>query len=174
MTALLAREKTGEGQLIDISEVEILATLHNVQSALTFLYRGVTGIRQGIHGGMFLYPCSILPCKDGYISLIAPQIDQWTRLLNLIGNPPWTESPRYRDRRAMQEQYPDEADALLIPWLKQHTKEEIFQLCIQNQIPCCPVYNIGELVNHPHLKERGFFFEMEHPRAGKLMYPKAV
>ncbi len=172
MTALLAREKTGEGQLIDISEVEVLATLHNAQSALTFLYRGVTGIRRGIHGGMFLYPCSILPCKDGYVSLIAPQIDQWIRFLDLIGNPSWAENPRYRDRRAMQEQYPDEADALLIPWLKEHTKDEIFKLCIQNRIPCCPVYNIGELVDHPNLKERGFFVEMEHPRAGKLLYPE--
>ena len=172
LAALMAREKTGEGQLVDISEVEVWATLHMAQSALTFLYRGVTGIRRGIHGGFFLYPCSYLPCKDGYISFIAPQIDQWMRFLNLIGNPSWAEDPRYKDRRAMQEQYADETDALIIPWLKERTREELFQLCKQNQIPCSPIYSIAELINHTRFKERQFFNEIDHPRAGKLPYPK--
>lgn len=170
VVAMLARRKTGEGQYIDISEVEILATLHMAQNILTFLYRGVTGIRRGVHGGYFLYPCSILPCKDGHISLVAPQMEQWKRFLDLIGNPPWTKNPKYQDRRAMHEQYPDEVDALLIPWLKAHTKEELFQLCKKNRIPLSPVYKIGELANHPNLKERNFFVEVDHPRAGRLRY----
>ncbi len=171
MAALLARRKIGEGQFIDISEVEVLATLHMAQNILTFLYLGVTGIRRGIHGGYFLYPGSILPCKDGYISLVAPQADQWARFLNLIGNPAWAKKPRYQDRRAMHEHYPDEADALLIPWMKEYTKEEIFQLCQKNRIPLSPVYNVGELINHPNLKERNFFVEADHPLAGRLKYP---
>ncbi|MEJ2738863.1 MAG: CoA transferase, partial [Dehalococcoidia bacterium] len=172
MSALLARKKTGEGQHIDISEVEVLATLHMAQNILTFLYRGITGIRRGIHGGYFLYPCSILPCKDGYVSLIAPQKEQWERFINLMGNPSWAEDPRYQDRRAMNEQYPDEADELIIPWLKLYTKEEIFQLAQKNRIPIAPVYNIGELVNHPNLEQRNFFTEVDHPNAGKLRYPE--
>jgi crotonobetainyl-CoA:carnitine CoA-transferase CaiB-like acyl-CoA transferase len=172
MSALLARRKTGEGQHIDISEVEVLATLHMAQNILTFLYRGITGIRRGIHGGYFLYPCSILPCKDGYVSLIAPQKEQWERFINLMGNPSWAEDPKYQDRRAMNEQYPDEADELIIPWLKSYTKEEIFQLAQKNRIPIAPVYNMGELVNHPNLEQRNFFTEVDHPRAGKLRYPE--
>jgi CoA:oxalate CoA-transferase len=172
LVALIAREKTGEGQHIDISEVEVWATLHAVQSALTFLYRGVTGVRRGIHGGYFLYPWTIMPCKDGYVSFTAPQLAQWERFLELIGNPKWTENPRYKDRRAMHEQYPDEVNKLLLPWFKAHTKEEIFQLCQQRRIPCAPIYNIGELVNHPHLKERDFFVQIGHPQAGRLKYPE--
>jgi CoA:oxalate CoA-transferase len=172
MAALLARRKTGEGQHIDISEVEVLATLHMAQNILTFLYRGITGIRRGVHGGYFLYPCSILPCKDGYVSLIAPQKEQWERFLDLMGNPSWTENPRYQDRRAMNEQYPDEADALIIPWLKSYTKEEIFQLAQKNRIPIAPVYSIGELVDHPNLEQRHLFTEIDHLRAGKLRYPE--
>ena len=172
MTALLACRKTGEGQYIDISEVEVLATLHMAQNILTFLYRGITGIRRGVHGGYFLYPCSILPCKDGYVSLIAPQKEQWERFLDLMGNPSWAEDPRYQDRRAMNEQYPDEADELIIPWLKSYTKEEIFQLAQKNRIPIAPVYDIGELVDHPNLEQRNFFTEIDHPRAGRLRYPE--
>ena len=171
LSSLLVRKKTGEGQQIDISEVEVWATLHMVQSTLTFLYRGVTGIRRGIHAGFFLYPDVILPCKDGFINLTAPQLEQWKRFLTLMDNPSWTENPRYRNRRAMHEEYPDETDELLKPWFKEHTKEEIFQLCQENRIPFSPIYNIDELVKHPHLVERNFFAQIDHPRAGKLKYP---
>jgi len=60
----------------------------------------------------------------------------------------------------MHEEYPDETDELLRPWFKQHTQEEIFQMCQQNRIPFAPIYNIGELVNHPHLRERKFLLKL--------------
>ncbi len=172
LIALIAREKTGEGQHVDISEVENWGTLHVGESILTFLYRGITGVRRGIHGGYFLYPCEILPCKDGYLSFNIVQLAQWTRFLELMGTPEWTKNPRYRDRRAMNEQYPDEANALWAPWLMERTREEVFQLCLENRIPVAPVYTISEVVNHPHLKERNFFIERNHPEAGKLKYPE--
>jgi CoA:oxalate CoA-transferase len=172
LAALITREKTSKGQYIDISEVEVWATIHVGTYALTFLYRGVTGIRRGSHGGYLRYPDSILPCKDGYISLGAPQIEQWLRFVELLGKPEWTENPRYRTRRIMLEEYPDEVDALLVPWFKNRTKEEILKLCQKARVPCAPVYDIGDIVNHPQLKELNFFIEIEHPRAGKLKYPK--
>ncbi len=104
--------------------------------------------------------------------LNCPQLAQWVRLLELMGNPEWTKNPRYRNRRAMHEEYPDEANALLIPWLKEHTYEELFQLCLEERIPLAPIYTISDLVNHPHLKERNFFVDLEHPRAGRLKYPE--
>lgn len=171
LIALFAREKTGRGQHIDISEAEVWAAIHVGSYILTFVYRGVTGIRRGIHGGYFRYPCTIFPCKDGYVSVNAPQLDQWIRFLELVGNPKWAENPRYRDRRAMEEQYPDEVDALLLPYFKQHTKEELIRLGRERHIPIAPVYNIGEVINHPQLKEH-FWIEIEHSYAGRLKYPK--
>jgi crotonobetainyl-CoA:carnitine CoA-transferase CaiB-like acyl-CoA transferase len=171
LVALIARQKTGEGQHIDISEVDVIGALHTGINVVTFIYRGVTGIRRGIHAGHFLYPCTCLPCQDGYISLNAPQLQQWLRFLELMGNPKWADNPRYRDRRAMNEQYPEEVDALLIPWLKEHTMEEIRQLCQERRVPCTPVYNIGDLANHPHLKERNFYATVNHSQVGKLKYP---
>jgi CoA:oxalate CoA-transferase len=169
--ALLARKRIGEGQHIDISEAEVWANLHVGAYVLTFLYRGITGIRRGTHGGYFRYPNEILPCKDGYIALNCPQLEQWTRFLDLLGNPEWTQNPRYRDRRAMHEKYPDEVNALLVPWLKEHTMEELFQICLKRRIPLVPIYHINDLVDHPHLKQRNFFVELDHSEAGRLRYP---
>jgi len=173
LVALLARRKSGLGQYIDISEVEVWAALHVGHHILTFLYRGVTGIRRGIHTGYFNYPNVCLPCKDGYVCLVTPQLEQWNRFVELMGNPEWAKKPRYMNRRAMQEEYPEEVDALIIPWLMQRNKEEIFKACLEKRIPCSPVYNIAELLEHPHLKARMFFREIDHPLAGCLKYPGA-
>jgi len=171
LVALFARRKDGMGQYIDISEVEVWAALYVGQHMLTFLYRGVTGVRRGIHTGYFNYANVCLPCKDGYVCLVTPQLDQWNRFVELMGNPEWARMPRYMNRRAMQEEYPDEVDALIIPWLMERTKEEIFEACVEKRIPCAPVYNIAELFEHRHLKSRSFFKEVDHPCAGRLRYP---
>ena len=171
LAALLARAKTCKGQFIDISEVEVWATTHAGQYVLTFLYRGVTGIRRGTHGPQ-VYPCEIFPCKDGYISLIAPQIEQWVRFVEVLGNPEWSKEPRYRNRRAMAEEYPDEVNALITPWMMARTKEEILKACQDNRVPCVPIYDIKEVMDNRQIKAMNFFVELDHPEAGKLQYPK--
>jgi crotonobetainyl-CoA:carnitine CoA-transferase CaiB-like acyl-CoA transferase len=171
LVALMARRRSGEGQAIDISEIEVLANLHAGHHILIFIYQGVVGVRQGAHSGYFLYPNVLLPCKDGYMCLAIPEEDQWLRFLEMMGNPGWSQKPRYQARRAMQEEYPEEVDALLTAWLKQYTMNEITEMCIRRRIPCSPVYTTAQLMEHPHLKMRHFFSELEHKRAGVLKYP---
>ena len=141
------------------------------QNVLNEGFKGISGTRKGIHGGK-VYPCEIFPCKDGYVSLIAPQIEQWKRLVAVLGTPEWSKEPRYRDRKAIAEQYPDEVNAKIIPWMMEHTKEEIYQLCQDNRVPAVPVYDIAETVNHRQLKEMNYFVELNHSEAGKLKYAK--
>ena len=171
MAALLARRKTGKGQFIDISEVEVWATTHAGQNVMTFLYRGVAGIRRGIHGGR-TYPNEIFPCKDGYVCVITPQLEQWKRLIEVLGNPEWSKDPKYRDRRTIAGQTADEVNALMIPWMLEHTKEEIFKICQEKRVPCAPIYDIAEVLNHRQIKAMDFFIELEHSEAGTLKYPK--
>jgi crotonobetainyl-CoA:carnitine CoA-transferase CaiB-like acyl-CoA transferase len=171
MAALLARRKTGKGQFIDISEVEVWATTHAGQNVMTFLYRGVAGIRRGIHGGR-TYPNEIFPCKDGYVCVITPQLEQWKRLIEVLGNPEWSKDPKYRDRRTIAGQTADEVNALMIPWMLEHTKEEIFKICQEKRVPCAPIYDIAEVLNHRQIKAMDFFVKLDHKEAGTFKYPK--
>jgi crotonobetainyl-CoA:carnitine CoA-transferase CaiB-like acyl-CoA transferase len=171
MTALLVRDKIGRGQHVDISEVEVPANNLVGQHLTTFIYRGLTGIRKGHQGGYFNYPTCCLPCKDGYICLVAPQVAQWKRFIELMGTPEWSKEPRYRDRREMAESYPDEVDAFLIDWFKNFTKEEIFAMCMERHIPFAPVRTVDEVAHDRQLEARRFFVELDHPEAGKLKYP---
>ena len=159
------------GQYIDVADSGIIATLLTGYHLPTFIYRGIAGSRSGNRMRLGLFPNCVLPCRDGYVCIDAPQLEQYQRFLNLLGNPGWTEDPRYRDRRAMSDQYPEEAESLIAPWFKEHDKDEILQLCLENRIPCAPVLTMDEVLESPHLLARRWFREIDHPRVRTLKYP---
>jgi len=174
MVALLARDVTGRGQHIDISEAEVWATFHVGFGVTKYASGSGDSLRKGYLGGGMTYPAGrFIPCRDGHIAPVAPQIKMWLKFLELMGKPEWTENPRYRDRHAMQDEYPEEVDALLTPWFLERTKKELFELFEKNGIPFAPVYNVEDELNDPHLKERGFFAEINREETGMLRYPGA-
>jgi len=176
LAALFARELTGKGQQADISEAQVWATLHTGNQVSAYVMHGLKRMRWG-HRTPGVYPYTILPCQDGYVSMIAIQGYQWKRFLELIGDgevPDWyANDPRFKERREISLKYADEMDALLAPWLMSHTKEEIYSLCREKRIPFAPVKNIKEVVNDSHLEVREYFVEVEHPATGPLKYAGA-
>ncbi|MEE8470466.1 MAG: CoA transferase [Dehalococcoidia bacterium] len=170
--ALFARRSGGLGQLVDISESDVWATIHLGHGVHLGVFEGRRAIRSG-HRTISVYPWAILHCKDGYMCLIAIQGYQWKRFLEAMGTPEWMEDPRFRDRILMSWQYADEVDALVEVWLIEHTKEEIFEICRERRITFAPVRNIDEVANDPHFEARGFFVEIDRPFTGVLKYPGA-
>ena len=174
MVAILARDTTGRGQHIDISEADVWATYHVGFGVTIYSFIGREHLRNGYLGGGWTYPTGrFIPCKDGYMALCSPQIKHWKKLLELMGNPEWAEEPRYRDRRAMEYDYPEEVDALLAPWFLERTKKEHFEFFEKNAIPFAPLYNIEDEVNDSHLSEREFFTTIDREETGPLKYPGA-
>jgi len=174
MVALLGRDVTGRGQQVDISETDVWATYH-VGFGITIYAFGVKdNLRKGYIGGGWTYPARrVIPCKDGYMALCAPQLKQWVKFVELMGNPEWIQDPRYRDRHAMEDDYPEEVDALLAPWFLERTKKELFELFEKNAVPFAPLYNMADEVNDVHLKERRFFDTIDRDETGNLKYPGA-
>ena len=155
--------------VVDVSIVDVLASLFST-GITAYPYRGVVGRRNGNHG-LALYPDVFLPCADGFVGIVCNQLKQWIRFLELMGNPSWVENPRYRDRRRMTEEYPEEVDALLVPWLAERTREEIFDLCRDKDVPVAPSYTITELLSHPHLIDRAAFREFEIAEGEQVLLP---
>lgn len=176
MAAIFARELNGKGQQVDISEAQVWATLHTGNQTSAFLMNGMKRMRWG-HRTPGVYPYTILPCKDGFMSMIAIQGYQWKRFLELMGDgevPEWYASePRFKDRREVSLKYADEMDGLLAPWLMSRTKDEIYKLCLEKRVPFSPVKNMAEVVNDSHLEAREYFVEIDHPCAGTMKYPGA-
>ncbi len=174
--AVFARENSGKGQHVDVSEAQVWATLHTGNQESSFIMHGMKRMRWG-HRTPGVYPYTILPCKDGFMSMIAIQGYQWKRFLEMLGDgqvPEWYSSdPRFQDRREISLKYADEMDGRLAPWLNTHTKQEIYKLCLEKRVPFAPVRNMEEVVNDAHLKVREYFVEIDHPAAGKFKYPGA-
>ncbi len=174
MFALMASRRNGTGQHIDISEAESWAIFHTGNVVSAFVYSGRKRKRTG-HRTPGPYPYTILPCKDGYVSMIALRGSEWKRFLEIIGDgkmPEWyAKDERFKDRLKAGMQYADVLDQLLSPWLMAHTREEIFIRCREKHVPFTPVRNMGEVVNCEHLNQRKYFETIEYQGEKPLKCP---
>lgn len=171
---LLAREKTGRGQHVDVATAEVMAFYGGITSPL-YTEIGLQWRRSGhrASGSGGYYPYTILPTRDGYLCLITRSGHPWKRFLDALGNPAWTRDPRYRDRAAMGREYPDEVDALLVPYLRERTSSELQEICRRHAIPFAPVRATDEVTRCPQLAAREFFVQIARAEVGTLTYPGA-
>jgi crotonobetainyl-CoA:carnitine CoA-transferase CaiB-like acyl-CoA transferase len=159
----------GEGQHIDIAEVETLAGIYNGPEALMAVYQWRMTRRTGHHALDFPYPNCLLRCKDGYIFVGAPEGRQWRKLLELMGNPEWSKDPRFRDRTDMNNLYADEVDGYVEAWLMNYTKAELLELALEHRVPLAPVRGFDEVRHDESLA--GLFVDIDRADTGPLPYP---
>jgi benzylsuccinate CoA-transferase BbsF subunit len=167
MAALIGRENVGGGQLIDVSCAEVMAAVFTgCQNVGSYALTGEFSRRTGI-GMAYGAPATILPCKDGHVWMVALEPGQWQGLAKAMGDPEWMKLEVFQDMfgRAQNQEamYP-----LLREWTAEHGKQEIMDVCQENGCPTTAVYSIAEAAEHPHLRDRGYIEEIEHPRMGKM------
>lgn len=162
-----------QGQAIDIASADILAASVGT-NGLVYLAYGQqrwerSGRRAFASGGP--YPYVILPCRDGAVCLIGRARHEWARLVQAMGTPDWTLDPRYQDLAAMGRDYPEEVDALLMPWLAKHTRTELLALAAEFGFPLAPLRTMREVIGSAQFEERGFFRDVPHPTLGQVRVP---
>lgn len=164
--ALFLRISTGKGQLVDTSSHEVAATLTG--GILSYSNTSQIARRAGSQFG--IAPGRIYPCKDGHVHILIIRPNHWLGFLELLGNPDimmgeeWHNSA-FRNRNA------DLIDAHIIEFTMSHTKMEITELCQSKGLPCTPVNSPVDFYQDSHIKDRGFFTQIEHPIIGCHPYP---
>ena len=169
--ALFWREESGEGQYIDVSVMEAMAYFHEF-AIVVWTHVGILNERAGNRHPVGIHPLSLYPCKDGYVSISVATPDQYDNLMLLIERPDLLDEPRYADRHDRWN-LADEFDEILLPWLMEHTADEIVGRAQELRIPSGRLNNFGQLVTDPQLSARDFWMEVEHPHAGRQTYPGA-
>jgi crotonobetainyl-CoA:carnitine CoA-transferase CaiB-like acyl-CoA transferase len=177
MAAVLQRGLTGRGQIVDFAQTQMLAT-HSAQGLPTHpaqpkALRPDEPLPPAAprRKPRSQYPSHVVQCQDGPVFLYAPQIQQWLRLVEAMGEPDWTKEPRFRNRLAMANEYRAETDAHVESWLRQHTKQELLQVFMDHRVPSGPILNARDMVESDHLAAREFFQRTEHPVAGAVTIP---
>ncbi|MBI3744514.1 MAG: CoA transferase [Chloroflexi bacterium] len=171
LTALQARDRTGRGQYVDISEAETIAALHLAVEVSDFMQNGTIRVRIGVNGPPTHAPSTMRRCKDGWVYIAALAPHQWDNLIKVMGNPGWATSPLFKGNSRARAPYALEINELMTPWLESHTAQELFEMCQANGVPAAPISDIRQLYEQHHLRERGFFAEMDHPVAGRVSVP---
>lgn len=169
--ALFERERTGKGRSIEVSMMEsVYATL---ASSLGLFYgsKGGAAPRTGNrHTGMSLSPYNVYPSSDGYIAIITNNETHWRNLVDALGRPELGQDIRFftvADRCANM----DAVDAEIAALTRTRTKTDLFDLLIARRVPCAPVRTLVEVVNDPHLHERGSLRRIDHPEYGPIVVP---
>ena len=158
LIALLARQGSRRGQLVDVALADVLAVYVGVNSRF-YVHHNLKWQRAGqrAYGSGGAYPFTILSCKDGEVCLVGRTKDEWLRLVKAMGEPEWTQQDRYRNLRAMGTAYPGEVDALMAPWLAGKTRDEMSELADQANLTVAAVRRVDEVLDTPQLTARGFF-----------------
>ncbi|HLF09357.1 MAG TPA: CoA transferase, partial [Dehalococcoidia bacterium] len=82
------------------------------------------------------------------------------------------QDPRFSTPVARAE-HRDEFDAIFLPWILERTRREIFQQLQAYSVMCAPIMTVDEAFTDPQEVARDFFVEIDHPAAGRLLYPGA-
>ena len=167
MGGLLHRDVSGAGQHVDVAISEYLATI--LENALSqYSYTGSNFRRTGNRGyGRAAW--GPYPCRDGYVGVIAGPDHKWPEMAELMGIAELAEE-RFDDRAGRGENA-DELDALMLPWLMEHDRHEIFERAQHRGLAFAYVATPEDILGWEHLRERGFFAEVEHHEAGALEHP---
>ena len=168
MTALHERRRSGRGQHVDISTLECMVASH--QFTLTWpAYSGAQLERPGWPGSVL--PMTVYACEDGYVILRIMGIEL-AFLAELFEMPELLEDPRFEDLDARRRNLPA-LDAIVRENLAHLSKRAVFIACGEWGELGGFVATEGDLLEDPHYKERGFWAEVSHPKAGKHTYPGA-
>ncbi len=165
MLALRVKERTGEGQAVDISMLEGQLALLGTSFGNYFADGVVPKPLGTAYAAVVPYQTFHTRTRDLALAIAGQKI--WKNFCPVIGCPELTDDPRYRgvsDRARNRDS--------LIPKLQEvfltRTYEEWEALLLANDIPVGAINDLAQVVGHPQVKARGALVEVEHPQAGKV------
>lgn len=165
-TALLAalrhRDKTGQGQLIDLALMDAqVAWLIN--EGVNYLTCGKEPVRRG-NAHSNIVPYDVMPTADGYVILAVGNDGQYQRFCEFAGRPEMATDERFltNDLRVRNR---DAITPLLQQMTVMKTTSEWVEGLAPLGVPSAPVNTIPQAFNDPQVKHRGMAIEMDHPGA---------
>lgn len=154
MTALVKRERTGEGSYVDISMQEAVFPSFASNLGLMFDSDGVPSRVGNFHGGLSIAPYGVFPAKDGHTSIICNNDIHWHRLLGAMGKTELKDDARFVDMAARVENLRAVTE-LISDWSRGLDRADIMEILNKARVPCGSVKDLDEVVEDENLHARG-------------------
>jgi crotonobetainyl-CoA:carnitine CoA-transferase CaiB-like acyl-CoA transferase len=164
--ALFHRERTGEGQEVEVGMFETMASFMLVEHANGAMFTPPLGPA--------FYPRAVAPnrrpykTRDGYVAALVYNDKMWKAFVGAV-RPAWADDPSLATLELRARKI-DAVYGLLADTFKERTTEEWLQLLRSLDIPCAPLRTPDELFDDPHLNAVGFFETVDTPD-GPVRFP---
>ncbi len=167
ISALLHRDRTGQGQYIDLSMWDTLEFML-AESVIEYDMTGKQPQRTGNHD-RWIAPhqaYKALGDAEQWVTIVAPSDREWRRLCGAIGQPELANDPRFCTAEA-RKRNEAELDAIITQWTSTRARWEITETLQRAGVAAHPTLNNRDIATDRHLRERGFLVERDHPEIGQ-------
>ena len=170
--SLLYRQRTGKGQHIDISMLEVSVPLIG-QAVLDYVVNGREAMLMG-NRSSYTAPHGVYRCKgdDRWCAISVFNDEEWAGFAKAIGNPDWTSDVRFATMVGRKENE-DELDINIETWTINHTTEEVMAILQAHGVAAAVVQNGKDLVEDPQLDYRHHLTLVEGHRELVTHYSQA-
>jgi crotonobetainyl-CoA:carnitine CoA-transferase CaiB-like acyl-CoA transferase len=171
VAAIRHRNRTGEGQYIDLSMQEAALTFVG-DAALEFTTTGRQRPRMGNRHRDFA-PHGIYRCagEEDWVAIACESETDWLALCHAAGRPDWAGDIRFSSMAARR-QHEDELDAQISAWTSGLARDDVAAMLSAAGLIAAPVLNNREVAADEFLHRRRMVADVEHPEAGR--WPQAV
>ena len=164
--ALMAREQTGRGQMIDAALYE---SAFNFMEVWIGAYQKL-GFIPNREGSRLIgsTPNNLYPTADGsYIHITAMADNLFRRLVEAMGRPELAQDPRFADAIERNQQH-EALDAIVSEWTSNLPLEQIEAILHQAQVPATRIFTVADIFNDPHYRARNAIVRTPDPHMGEV------
>jgi crotonobetainyl-CoA:carnitine CoA-transferase CaiB-like acyl-CoA transferase len=161
------RNRTGQGQMVDISNMDAILSLIDNWPTVT----AMTGRLPERIGNRhpFTVPYDCFAAKDGYVVVGVGNSALFRNLMTAIGKEELGRDPRYKSPPARLERH-DEVNEMVAEWAKELTVAEVMRTLGPEgaNVPCAPVMTVDRLLTDPHVRAREMVVNVPHAKLGEV------
>ena len=165
VAALRARDRSGRGQLLDLSLIESGVSLAIWESGVYLTTGEVPGPLGSAH--RVSAPYQTFRTADGYVAIGATSPPTWSAFCRVAGLEPLEHEPAWRDATHRHERA-GELAAIIEAVTLTRTTDEWMRALSEAGVPCGRINDLAAVFADPHLRERGLFVDLPHPVLGSV------
>ncbi|HZZ94491.1 MAG TPA: CaiB/BaiF CoA-transferase family protein [Usitatibacter sp.] len=165
LAALFHRERTGEGQYLDMALLDVqVAMLANLSSS--FFVSGQAPKRMG-NAHQNIVPYHVFRAADGFLIVAVGNDTQFAAFCKVAGRPEWATDARFATNPA-RVRHRDLLVGLIGERLRERPAREWLAALEPSGVPCGPINDLGQVFEDPQVRHRGMQVRAPHPAAGEV------
>jgi crotonobetainyl-CoA:carnitine CoA-transferase CaiB-like acyl-CoA transferase len=165
LAALARRERTGEGEHIDLAMLDVQVG-YLANQAQNYLVSGNTPRRSG-NAHPNIQPQDVFPCRDGRVVIVVGNDGQFVKFCEVLGRPEWAADGRFAANPSRVRNLATLNPMIEAELAKQDRAHWVAAFEAAG-VPCGPINSIPEAFAEPQVRHRGMLFELPHASGAKV------